>query len=274
MSNNLIIKNTARGLNSNKILYLVSALLFGFLCIYFFKNSEILVETADAAAVTVPTVTDFWFYIFHGIVSNNSIDMYKIPIVWLFICVFVLIAVLNYPTKDLYSSGIQTLIRSNKRSLWWFSKCIWNIAAVTLLYAAGVAGACIAALFFGGFSFDVTNIVLAQAIGAGMSLTELNLTVFLMPLITLVALAMLQMTLSFVLKPIFSFIIVFLYMFLSTFFCSPVLIGNCAMLLNNFELTGMGFGALSGIAANTVVILISAAVGLIYFSNADILKRG
>ena len=109
MSNNLIIKNTARGLNSNKILYLVSALLFGFLCIYFFKNSEILVETADAAAVTVPTVTDFWFYIFHGIVSNNSIDMYKIPIVWLFICVFVLIAVLNYPTKDLYSSGFKRL---------------------------------------------------------------------------------------------------------------------------------------------------------------------
>lgn len=63
---------------------------------------------------------------------------FPIPVVWLMLQLVVSFLILSYPTQDLESYGMQFLVRTRKRGVWWISKSIWNILSVALFYLIGI----------------------------------------------------------------------------------------------------------------------------------------
>lgn len=61
-------------------------------------------------------------------------DSYVLPAFWLGIQIVIGFLVGYYPVNDMHTYGQQVLIRSKKRTKWWISKCVWNVATVIYCY--------------------------------------------------------------------------------------------------------------------------------------------
>jgi uncharacterized membrane protein len=98
--------------------------------------------------------------------------------------------------------------------------------------------------------------------------------VFALPLLTSIALSLLQMMLSFVLSPIYGYMIAVCLLVASAYFYSPILIGNHSMLARNALFYADGLGSAGGVLASVVTGALSVAIGMLYFKRYDILKKG
>ena len=106
------------------------------------------------------------------------------------------------------------------------------------------------------------------------SRTECFAAVLVLPLLTVSALNMLQMVLSFFVRPIYSFLFCMTVIAASIWVPNPVLLGNGAMVLRNGALFagGLSPAAAGGIAL--LVILGCIPAGIWKFRNYDILYKG
>ena len=99
---------------------------------------------------------DYLFYLYGGMkefIPDYEMG-FQLPIVWIFVFLFLPFILLNYPLKDMNGIGQQMLIRSTKRTFWWLSKCCWNIFG-TLFYHFFMQMTGLAACFV--FQIDITN---------------------------------------------------------------------------------------------------------------------
>jgi hypothetical protein len=83
-----------------------------------------------------PSVCDYILYMTRGIcrVTEENITRLEIPYVWISLCIMCGLMVLDYMYSDMRGMGKNVLVYSKKKSLWWISKCITSVAAVTLVY--------------------------------------------------------------------------------------------------------------------------------------------
>lgn len=118
--------------------------------------------------------------------------------------------ILSYPTQDLESYGMQFLVRTRKRGVWWISKSIWNILSVALFYLIGIFVAFIFSILLGDGSFafhqEITLFVSEFSSSAGYAQTLA--VVLILPFLTSAAMAAFQMMLNFVLRPVYGYMIV------------------------------------------------------------------
>ena len=83
------------------------------------------------------TCMDYLFFMLRGMKKYEpKRDLQFIfPIRWALIYLYLLYATLYYPHRDLlHSVGNQMLTLGCSRSLWWISKCIWNVMFVVSYY--------------------------------------------------------------------------------------------------------------------------------------------
>ncbi len=270
MKNSLFIrflrKDLFLGLNSNKTRYFLSLLLFVYLSYMFTKELSIAENKASS-------ITNFWFYFFQGIgVYNPSSGVpFVIPFTWIIIQVIIALLVLNYPSRDLFTTGVQSLIRIKKRSYWWTSKCIWNFVTIIFVYLVAFICAFIFSAFLGEISLNFSDDFFCLQKNYNGSIIVI---IYLMPVLTSIAISMVQMLISILLKPIYSFVIVICYLIVSSYYCSPILIGNYSMLLRSsvFDIGKINF--ITAVIVDVLVIIFSAIIGLFYFNRVDIIKKG
>ena len=95
--------------------------------------------TGSLASLEISQYTygDYLLYIFGGMREYIPAPgkPFQIPYIWLINHIGILYFTLHYMHDDLEGFGQQMILRSGSRTGWWLSKCVWNTAAVVLLYS-------------------------------------------------------------------------------------------------------------------------------------------
>lgn len=210
------------------------------------------------------------FYIPH------SPELYIPDFTWLLLFLYISFTVNTYPKKDLCGYGQMILIRSQKRSLWWISKCLWSVMSIVLFFTIILFNALLFALISGA------NTLLPQAdiqlYYHQMNIAQLTpmhffLEVYLIPLFVTLALSLLQMAFTVIFTPILSYTFMVCIYIASIYSSSSRMIGNYLMPMRNhtFNPTSMIF-SVNGIRYAAIIILASIIIGYIKFHKLDILN--
>lgn len=220
---------------------------------------------------------DYLIYIFSGIKPITNAEEFVMPIIWLQIMCCPLYLNLNYPRNDLTSFGLQSLIRTHKRTQWYICKCIWSaISSVVYFTIAGIVAFALplllqkdSTLSFMRYSVVDSGIQAIYQIGIA-EMTE----IYFAPLLNIIAINMLQMTLSFFVKEVYAFICCLSFLILSVYMPSALILGNGAMIIRS-ELYGVGVSAISSCATvivSLIMVVLSVIIGIVRFKRFDILS--
>ena len=106
-----------------------------------------------------------------------------------------------------------------------------------------------------------------------ISVSRLWLVGILIPFLTVTAMSMLQMTLCLYMKPVFSFLICFSTLGMSTYMSIPWAIGNGAMGIRLILFTENGTDVFSSVLISCGVLIGSILAGLLRFKKMNILEN-
>ncbi len=90
---------------------------------------------------------DCFAYIFRGMQEYipDQHQPFEVPVLFLLINILLAVLIGGYAAGELHGTGLNKLVRCQRRSGWWLCKCIWNVVSVLGYYAALIAGAVTAA---------------------------------------------------------------------------------------------------------------------------------
>lgn len=225
------------------------------------------------------TVLDYICFIVGGPkhIPPGMLELYNIPVPWLSIQAMIAYIIGYYAVTDLHTYGMQVLIRSGERKKWWISKCICNVAAVTLLYAILYGVAVIAAFLSGArFSMELTPEIATTVCNLssfGGTTDEVCFILLCMPLIVSCAISMAQMSAAFITSPVIAFLASQSIVFLSTIYEYKFLILNYGMLSHNRITCMSAIKCSEGVVICLMVWILSAAAGMLYFMGCNILPK-
>jgi hypothetical protein len=257
--------------------YLLAILIFIIAALDFTLRAPGLRRNLNAE---VSTVGDYLMYLFYGMneYEIGSPEPFRFPALWMLVVLFALYIVLYYPYNDLYGYGKQVLVNAGSRSAWWLSKCAWVVSTVLIYFL----------LLFS------TIFIYAKAEGTSMSLniskymymtflpaaelketlpTNLNAEIILMPFLLVLALGLLQLFMSLLVRPILSYSLSIALLVISAYYVHPCFLGNYAMIARSDKLIETGVNNTVGIYYLLGIIVISIILGWIYFYKFDILSN-
>lgn len=227
-----------------------------------------------------PDVLDYLCFIVGGPkhIPEGMLDLYVIPVLWLIIQVMIAYNIGYYAVTDLHKYGQQVLLRSDTRARWWISKVIWN--AVTVLFMYGVLyGATLLTAYLSGAKWEwvLTESIAYRLCNISQDISaypnEVRLILLVMPVVVTLTLSVAQMTLALIFSPIIGFIGSQSIVFLATIYEFRWLISNYAMLTHNKIACGSNIVYKEGIIICVGVYVVSLMVGMLYFSNCNILPK-
>lgn len=261
------------GFSINLPKYIISALFIAILCAKFYSN------LSASEGIPNGNIIDCYMYIFKGMKVYNAEngDPFMIPFDWLILQSLIGLLIIQYPTQDLHSYGTQLLIRSRSRVFWWISKCIWNFATVLMFYLLSFIIPIVFSAIFGDLSL-IPNIKVNEFSSLiDLKDVQINFTfyisIFILPILTSVAVSLFQMMLSFLINPVISFLLIVGVMAASAYCHTPFLVGNYTMILRNKAIYESGFNNTNIIIIDLLIVILSVIVGLLYFKGTDILKK-
>ena len=189
------------------------------------------------------TIGDMLLYATGGakrfVLEDGTVFSY--PILWMLVILIITFINLRYPADNLCGFGRHILILSGSRRAWWISKCVWQALSVCIYYFIMLLAAASFALIVGAdFSLNISEFLPSLFM---LNLRELTPTPWsivvplLLHICTVYVLCLLQMLISFYIRPLMSFFIISAILIFSVFFSSPLLIGNLAMLVRTENIT-------------------------------------
>lgn len=214
-------------------LYLILSVLAAFFSCTGIHSS--IIEHQKTENISNGTFMDYWIYLVDGC-QAYKFDWYNsfvIPIRWICFITFLLIGVNNYMLSDLKGWGYQVLVHSKSRLNWWISKLMWSIS-YTLCYFfvsfCTVLIYCISRNVAVNFK-PTLDIMKSQATESFMKFGNRNLyvAVLILPLLMALFLSIIQMVLSLYIRPVYVFIIMFIWLVASAYKKSWLLVGNLGM---------------------------------------------
>ena len=246
---------------------------------YFAKIENYIANGKIAGGVSI---FDLLIYFFKGMkeyipASNKS---FEIPVEFLLLNILLAIIIGNYPMKDINGYGRTVLVRSYTRLSWWFSKCIWNVLSVITFYVAIYIGIIVIYAAHGGLSNGIRCMLNADLMSVifGVDLGNVNnsvlmITIIVLPIISSIAISMLQMTLAFYLNPIVSYVIIIAMYIFSAFYMKWFMMGNFMMMYRNEFINHKGMHLGISLIVDAGVAIISIVAGYLYFRRYDVLDR-
>lgn len=227
------------------------------------KTEEVITETDDGhgnIVETTTTVTRTYLYI---TVSHKTVEEMQFTSLY-------------YPFAELNGIGKQLMVLSGSRGNWWLSKCVWTIINTITNYLIVFAASTIAGLCFGAkpsmqANWYVSRELYMKADDLTSSTTWNIWSVFLMTGFTMIVLALVQLILSLILKPVQSYFVLAGYLFAGAYIQSPVFFGNYAMGARNALLVSTGLAMPFGILLGIWLAVLSIGIGYFVFQYRDIL---
>lgn len=279
-SKNNLIKLAKRDITGG-ILYqwkkfLFTALIFIFIIGKFYNDVHALAQVGEIHST--PTMLDTLIYIFKGmeVYVPTPSKPFEVPVIWLLMNLFLAFIIVSYPSKDLNGYGQHMLLRARSRLQWWAGKCIWNICCVIVFYMIGYTVIFLFAAISGKVSFQVSSDIcsLLSKFNVGNSGSfDMILTVLVLPILTSVALSLLQMMLEFIVKPILSYAVILCLLVASAYYYTPFLLGNESMLLRSKAAMPNGIPFALSVIIDCTVIILAPILGFFYFRRSDILEK-
>ena len=257
------------------------AILFFFTCSVIFvlqwKNQERAL--GEALGVT-PTLGDFFLFFFGG--SDRYVfDPYRpfiFPAQWILMILYGTYLNLNYANDNLHGIGIHALLHSKSRSMWWFSKCSCVIVGTLIYFILSILTTAFSCFILGGeFSMEIHASIL-QTILEVFSMQMQNplgemVITYIMVYLVIVALSLLQLLLSILIKPLLSFLSISTIVFVSSYFMTPLLFANFAMPVRSLCFVTDGLDPGLGFVLIGSSIIFCLLSGWWYFNHIDILGK-
>lgn len=251
-----------------------------------FLNRYALLE-AWTGELRAASFGDCFAYIFRGMQEYipNQHQPFEVPVLFLLINILLAVLIGGYAAGELHGTGLNKLVRCRRRSDWWICKCIWNVISVLGYYAALIAGAVTAAFvdsvkpggaaFFSGIAphKEVVVKLLFCEIPDKLNDKMLCCMVFVLPVLTSMAVSLFQMTIEFILQPWVSFMVLMANCVFSAFFMKGCWLGNYMMLYRMKPVNANGVDWQTGILINLLVIAASITAGVFLFGRYDVLNK-
>lgn len=205
-------------------------------------------------------------------------DPFDIPYLWLINHIGILYFTLHYMHDDLEGIGCQMILRSGSRTEWWLSKCIWNTAAVVLLYTIAWGTIfLLAASNHAILTFEISPFMEVIMVPGPCQLAQaswqLTLEITILPLLATLAMSQVQMLLCLVVRPAISYVTSLVIFLSSAYKLSPFLPGNYAIALRSDKIISNGVSGTVGIGIYLFLILASVVMGSVLFHGYNILSK-
>lgn len=248
--------------------YLCVPLLFAIPCyqgwIYFFN------------AGCTGTWMDYMIGCFRGAMPAASVSELEFPMGWFLVMAGCLFLNLDYPMNDLTDAGQQIIVRLVNKKGWFLSKCVWNLLSSVIYILLGMGTALTFALLSGGSGAlrSTPQALLGMGLYGNVELSVAQglAAAVLLPWLTVAALNMLQMALTLIIKPIFSFLICVCTLVLALLTASPFVLGNGAMTARNGIIVPELMDSVTVAIVCGAVIVVSGAAGMLRFCRMDHLR--
>lgn len=225
------------------------------------------------------TITNILFYFFQGKepFSPELGNAFVFPVVWLIIFLFSAYITLDYPFRNLTQHGICLLTRVRSRTYWWFSKCIFVFGSTLLYFFAWYFAVLVFCKIFGiniSFQFsEYINMEFSDMELGTVTREQIIMLVIVLPVLTALAVNFIQLCLGLFLNRIYCFLIITILLFASTYFQTPLAIGNFAMIKRSVLCAEGEMTILCGVLVNTSLIALCIIVGAVRIKKYDILKK-
>lgn len=263
---NLLVYDIKKGFKENKIKWAVGVFIF-----LFFSDITINEFMSNSSNIGI---LGYFTYILQGMMPyiKTSDSVFTIPVSWFLFYAYLFFLVGFYPVSDLYGAGKKTLVLSGSRLKWLWSKYIWTILNVIVYYVAMLLTLVIMTMVIG--KWDTTADEMLMDMGIDMhqfSLGQIVLVWLILPMICASAIAVAQLTVSIYTSAIAGYIVSIVYVVVSVYWMSPILMGNYMMIIRNNGICVGGMDATCGIISSLVVIALSILAGSVYFNKKNIL---
>lgn len=226
------------------------------------------------------TTADYFFAMAGGCGQPEILDgapsFFSIPTSWAVFVLWILFACLYYPFVELQGIGKQLMVLSGSRWIWWLSKCVWAVANTMVHFLLALLSSMACGLLLGAKPGMQANSYVALELQMRMDRLTSTTTwdmgaVFLFFCFSLVAFALMQLALSVVIRPVFSYLAISAYLFAGIYLQSPCFLGNYLMPARYDLLTGTGVSTGQGLLIFVWLIALSILLGGLCFCHMDVL---
>ena len=259
---------------------LVTFLMFFCLSSYHFLTLRIFELSNPEYFRSPPTTADYLLAVIGGCGRPETLpggdSNFTLPVLWGVFVLWVLFTSLYYPFVDLNGIGKQMMPLSGSRGIWWASKCVWAAVNTVVVYLIICLACFLSGLCFGAVPSGSANWYLSRELNMQTNLLTTDSTwdmgpAFLLTALTLMALSLLQLTLSLMLKPLFSYLLVAGYLFAGAYVQSPAFFGNYAMAARSSLLISTGLEPGLAVLLALWIAALSVIVGYVTIQRKDIL---
>lgn len=210
--------------------------------------------------------------------SFSPEEPFRFPIAWAALLMLGAYATLWYPYRDLMGMGKHLMVSMGSKWTWWLSKCAWVVCSVVLFCLIGLVVACVCTVVLGGsLSLDVSgplpSILDFNLADVAYAPQGVGLFLFVAVPVALVALCLVQLTASLLLRPVLGYAVTMALLLLSLFYENPWLLGNELMAARSTSLLIEGIPPLSGLVVSATFAVLAVVLGGMLFSWMDILAK-
>lgn len=205
-------------------------------------------------------LSDLFFMVFKDVVFNKK-ELY-IPVNWFLINIFIMFILGDFIHDNLRKDSTYLLLRIQKKTIFWLSKCAWVILNIIFIYTILIAFVFLLGGLFLGFEFGGSTIINNQIISEVQHINILVSMIFLY-ILTSITLVLIQCTLSIIMNSKYSFTIVAIILSLSIVSTFKLLIGTHSMILRHDY-----FNSELGISVQfSILYTLLISVGTIFLGN-------
>lgn len=202
---------------------------------------------------------------------------FQFPTIWFAIHLLMAYYTLGYAAEDLSREGIQILIRTKSRTIWWISKCLWNISVIVSYYVLGYGTLVFwSAVTQKSLEFSIhpewIQIFFGQAPQQiSQSPGQLFEILCLLPVFVSISLSLFQMAMTLWIKPIYAYVLTACQFVLGIYYAHSCILTNYAMPIRN-EIMGIyDLNLLNGIGICVITCVVSFFGGIFFMRRKDML---
>lgn len=265
-----------RGYEINLGKIILCLCVFGILCISYYEsiNSAFIAQHIEAGI----GFFDQWIYLFRGQYPlSEAPDQLLLPEPgWLAVQTLPLFLVLTYPVENIKSSnGINVLVRSKSRILWWLSKNAWAYITIVLYYLAlsAICGIVVAVTHGSWYSEAAIHYWMGDSFNLTFSAYNICICLF-SPIISTLLLASIELLISLILTPFWSLIIIFAVQLMTVYWQTPILVGNISMFFRNSLFDPVGIHFSTEFILSCLVSILCLLIGAFYVTKKDMIQKG
>lgn len=224
------------------------------------------------------SVWDYLAHDFWGLppLSRQRTLTSAMPMLWLLIMILITLILGYYLYEQSFGFGRNILLKGGSRIRWWLSKCLWCVLGVVLALLALLAGSLCCGILqgisFSGVNWDILELA-KGLIGFPKSGVESILLVVILPLLTMTAIALWQQVLSLLVQPLVATLVTVGYYLAASFYRSPFLIANYAILCRNEYAMEHGWTLAEGLTVSLTACVLAVLAGAVIVKKKDFLQK-